>query len=153
MNKIRELAYDWNSGLDSAIYAFASSGDMGETKDALISEINTVDDVSDLYALLDFVIDTHTGRFAPWHADYTHYACFDRFEIGLTTAQIESIPTLGDCGPEIEALIPELVLQLDADNVRRELESWGLDDLDDDQRNLERIVWLAVCNIREEGEF
>lgn len=88
------------------------------------------------------------------------YAYFDRFEFAMTLEQALSAAHQGECSEDVEALsrVPEIRSQLDAldpEQVRRELKGWGAweaEELTDHEDNLQRILWLAACNIREEEQ-
>ncbi len=74
--KMREVAYEWHSGMWSPLYAFASSG-LCEDKGALLGEIDISialkeGDLQELYELRDFVEDLEYDEglrawLAPWY--------------------------------------------------------------------------------------
>lgn len=76
-----------------------------------------------------------------------------RLEIEMTLEQAQSASHQGDCSEDIKALVRELNLSLDPDKVRdslREYGAWDDDELADDATNLQRIVWIAACDLNEE---
>jgi folate-binding Fe-S cluster repair protein YgfZ len=86
-------------------------------------------------------------------------AYFNRFTIGMTKAQALSASHSGRCDEDVAALTrnPRIASQLrhiSAKDIRAELKeygAWSNIDLEDDEENKHRIVWIAACNIREEG--
>jgi hypothetical protein len=86
------------------------------------------------------------------------YAVFDKFELRMTLKQAESASHQGDCADDVMALLelPNIARQLNKippDDIRDEPKSWGAwedDELEDQQANRERIVWIAARNIVEE---
>lgn len=80
-------------------------------------------------------------------------AYFERFTIEMTGEQAVSCSHPGPCDEDVKATLPELNLQLDPELVRAELKEYGAWDeteLQDDEENLLRIVWIAASDITEE---
>lgn len=90
-----------------------------------------------------------------------HAATFERFYFELLPDDALSGSQPGmDAAPEIEVLrktpyIAAQLEQLDPVKVRDELYDYGAweeFELADHDANLDRVLWLACCNIREEVE-
>jgi hypothetical protein len=85
-------------------------------------------------------------------------AFFNRFTIDLTLEQAMKGSHQGSCDLDVAELIKESTIhrQLDAisaEKIREELQEYGAwddEELADEARNRERIVWLAAGNIRDE---
>jgi len=61
----------------------------------------------------------------------------------------------GDCQPEVDYWIPKLDLQIDPQALISELSeygAWDLDELQDHDQNIARIVWIAAGDLQEEIE-
>lgn len=88
------------------------------------------------------------------------YANFNRFELNLPIAVVLSCSQPGkDASEDVKAALrryPSLladIQDLDPFLVREELSeygAWDEDELADDEKNAERLVWLAANDIREE---
>lgn len=87
------------------------------------------------------------------------FATFDTFEIEMTLAQAESASQPGkDALEDVRELLKDkkIIRQLKKignDKIRDELKQWGgweYEELEDDEANRERIVWLAAGNISDE---
>ena len=86
------------------------------------------------------------------------WTSFNRFELNITKAQVLATWHPGAMDDDIAALakVPGIARQLkklDPDQVRAELAgygAWNDDDLQDHAQNLQRVLWLGVCNIWEE---
>lgn len=86
-------------------------------------------------------------------------AYFNRFTIGMTREQALKASHAGRCDEDVETLVrnPRIASQLrhiSPKDIRAELReygAWSGAQLDDDEENKRRIVWIAACNIREEG--
>lgn len=80
-------------------------------------------------------------------------------ELQMTLAQARSASHPGQCDDDVLALsrVPAIARQLrklSPDSVRRELDeygAWSDDELSDHDQNLQRILWIAACNIDEEN--
>ena len=85
------------------------------------------------------------------------YALFERFELAMTLDDARSPSHQGQCDDDVRALseVPGIRQQLDAldpEKVRAELKeygAWDAEDLADHEQNLQRVLWLAACNIVE----
>ena len=86
-------------------------------------------------------------------------AYFERFQITMTRAQAKGASHPGPCDDDIDFLLkmPSIKRQLAKipDDVLaselREYGAWLDDDLADRELNEARIVWIAACNITENG--
>lgn len=74
----------------------------------------------------------------------------------MTLKQANSASHSGDCELDVNALIPKLKKQLDkidpkllADELR-EYGAWDTVQLSNHADNLQRLVWVAACDISEE---
>lgn len=75
----------------------------------------------------------------------------------LTRAQAESASHTGRCDDDVKTLseVPGIARQLaklDPLTLIRELKeygAWDTEELSDHEQNLQRILWLAACDIRE----
>ena len=77
-----------------------------------------------------------------------------RIELQMTMSQAESMSHSGQCDSDVAAgrELPSLAKQLatiDPDTLKTELKEYGFDDLSDHESNLDRLLWLAACDIRE----
>lgn len=80
-----------------------------------------------------------------------------RIEINLTLAQARSVSHSGECLPDVQALmaVPAIrrqLVKLSPSLVRDELAEYGAwkdDELQDHTTNLQRLLWLAGCDIAE----
>ena len=78
-------------------------------------------------------------------------------ELNITKDQAARAAHMGQCDADVFALSQEPVIRrqlakLDQDQVRDELRQWGSWDeteLEDDAQNLQRLLWLACCDIAE----
>lgn len=80
-------------------------------------------------------------------------AYFERFEINMPEECVADCSHAGQCDADVAFWLPLLDLKLDPAKVRAELDEYGAWDeaeLADDAANLQRIVWIAACNISEE---
>ena len=87
-----------------------------------------------------------------------HEAYFERFTIQLTRADAESVSGPGSQDENVKALsrcvyVMLQLVALDPAAVAAELGEYGAwdgEELTDHDQNLQRILWIAGCNIREE---
>ena len=87
------------------------------------------------------------------------WATFNNLEIEMTLRQADSCFHSGDCLPDVEVLMqdPKIRRQrqkIDPDLIRQELHEYGCyseEDLQDDDANWTRIIWLGACDIAEEA--
>lgn len=81
-----------------------------------------------------------------------------RIEFHMTLEQAESVSHSGRCDEDVLALsrVPKIRSQLDAIDAAvlrdelREYGAWDAEELADHEQNLQRILWLAGSDIREE---
>jgi hypothetical protein len=83
------------------------------------------------------------------------FAYFNRFSIQITLKQAESAAHQGDCEESTKALIGKVARprKCNVSNLAAELEetgAWTKEELQDDEQNWIRILWIAACNIKEE---
>lgn len=82
-----------------------------------------------------------------------------RIEIGMTLDDAKSGAHQGQCDEDVLSLskVPDIAKQLDAiepallASELREYGAWDEDELADHRQNLQRILWLACNDIREEA--
>jgi len=80
-----------------------------------------------------------------------------RIELRMTLTQAESMSHSGQCGADVNTgrECPSLAAQLaavDPAALRAELKeygAWDADELSDHNANLDRILWIAACDIQE----
>jgi hypothetical protein len=85
-------------------------------------------------------------------------AVFNRFELGLTTNDVDLCAHSGACDNDVlivsqKDYVVEQFNRIDKDALRAELKEYGAWDgkeLADHTDNCQRIVWLAAWDIREE---
>ena len=85
-------------------------------------------------------------------------AYFDCFSIKMTLEQAESCTHFGPCDEDVAALskVPKIKKQLDRlppgdlAATLKEYGAWDKDELSDHEQNLQRILWIAAGNIKEE---
>lgn len=78
-------------------------------------------------------------------------------ELKMTLEQARSASHPGPCDDDVMSLsrVPAIARQLrklSPDSVRRELDAYGAwsdDELSDHDANLQRILWIAACDINE----
>jgi hypothetical protein len=81
-----------------------------------------------------------------------------RIELQMTIEQAESASHSGDCDEDTRELskvpaIAEQLAKIDAAVLSAELKeygAWDTDELADHEQNLQRILWLAACDITEQ---
>ena len=86
------------------------------------------------------------------------WTSFNRFELNITKAQVLATWHPGAMDDDIAALakVPGIARQLkklDPEQVRAELAeygAWNEEELRDHAQNLQRVLWLGVCDIWEE---
>ena len=74
-------------------------------------------------------------------------------EVKMTLEQAQSASHQGDCAEDVKALVRKLDLALDPDAVRAALGPYGAWDdvaLADDRENMQRLIWIAACDLNEE---
>lgn len=86
------------------------------------------------------------------------YAQFDRFEIKMTLKQAQSVSHQGKCDEDVQELLKDKkfltqIQKIDLESIRMELReygAWDEEELMDYAANLQRVTWIAGCNIVEE---
>ena len=86
------------------------------------------------------------------------WTSFNRFELNITKAQVLATWHPGAMDDDIAALakVPRIARQLkklDPEQVRAELAeygAWNEEELQDHAQNLQRVLWIGVCDIWEE---
>jgi hypothetical protein len=86
-----------------------------------------------------------------------HTAYFDRFTFTLRADTVESCCHQGDCGEDVKVAlrtvgVRRVLEKLAPEAIRAELRdcgAWTEKDLADNGANLERILWIGACNIRD----
>jgi folate-binding Fe-S cluster repair protein YgfZ len=81
-----------------------------------------------------------------------------RIELQMTAEQAASVSHQGRCDDDVKALrqVPKIRRQLDKidpELLRAELKeygAWDANELADHEDNLDRILWIPGCDIREE---
>jgi hypothetical protein len=81
-----------------------------------------------------------------------------QIELQMTLEQAKSVSHSGQCYADVKALqqVPAIKRQLseiDAEVLRAELReygAWGAEELANHEDNLERVLWIAGCDISEE---
>jgi len=82
-----------------------------------------------------------------------------RIEIEMTLEQAESGSHQGACDDDVAELakVPEIKAQLDKIDKKllaaelKEYGAWDTQELADHDQNIQRILWSACCDIREEA--
>jgi hypothetical protein len=80
-----------------------------------------------------------------------------RIELQITKAQALSAAHSGECDADVLALskVPTIARQLkkiDSETLQNELReygAWDATELQDHDQNLQRLLWCACCDIRE----
>jgi hypothetical protein len=87
------------------------------------------------------------------------FSCFDRFTLELTEDTARTGSHQGQCDNDIEAIrrydpgVESQLKALDPQKVKGELKGYGAWDdsqLEDEEENLNRVLWIACGNIVEE---
>lgn len=94
--------------------------------------------------------------------DALYWAQFNRFEFRMTGQAVIDCSHSGACDSDVAHWAPRVAEQVQKDNFRRkptpakiraelaEYGGWSDEELQDDARNWERIIWCAAHNIRED---
>lgn len=83
---------------------------------------------------------------------------FERFQIEMTLEQAKSVSHQGECLPDVLELLKDKKYirqfkKIDSESIAAELKeygAWDEEELKDIEANLERITWIAGCNIIED---
>lgn len=87
-------------------------------------------------------------------AKYTYY--YMLFSITLPLKAIYEMSGQGDKIEDVLFWKTRIKKRPDARLVKQELKeygAWNESELQDDERNWERILWITACNIKEDDEF
>lgn len=87
------------------------------------------------------------------------WASFERFEIKMTLQQAESCSHPGDCEHDVRMLMEHPLIKrqrrkIDPELIRKELKEYGAwedEELQDDEGNWMRILWIGANDITEEA--
>ena len=91
-----------------------------------------------------------------------YWALFNRFEIRIPGQAVMDCSHSGPCDDDVEHWAPKVMAQAQVDNfpnkptaakIRAELKeygAWDADELEDDDANWRRLVWIAACNIADD---
>lgn len=87
------------------------------------------------------------------------WATFNNLEIEMTLRQAESCSHPGDCEPDVRMLMEHPLIKrqrkrIDPELIRQELKEYGAyseEDLQDDDMNWVRILWIGANDISEEN--
>ena len=94
--------------------------------------------------------------------DKIYWASFNRFEMRLSGDCVLDCSHSGDCENDVLRHIESVKKQIESDNFRNkptpekirtelaEYGAWDKDELQDDDKNFIRLVWIAACNISED---
>lgn len=94
--------------------------------------------------------------------DSIYWASFNRFELRLPGQCIIDCSHSGQCDQDVAYWVPRVKRQVEKDNfpnkptaekIRTELKEYGAwddDELNDEDQNWHRLVWLAACNVNED---
>jgi len=85
-------------------------------------------------------------------------AYFERFEIKMTLKQAKSVSHQGQCDEDVKELLKDKIFlrqfkKIDSESIAAELQecgAWDEEELKDIEANLERITWIAGCQIIED---
>ncbi len=92
------------------------------------------------------------------------WATFNCFELRLPGQCVLDCAHSGQCDDDVEAWKPKIIAQIESDNfpnrptpeaIREELSeygAWDEEELADDDANMDRLIWSAANNIREDDE-
>lgn len=87
-------------------------------------------------------------------AKYTYY--YNRFELALPLEAIYEMSGQGDQTETVSFWKKHITNNIDPELIRKELKeygAWDENELKDDEKNWERILWITACNIKEDDEF
>lgn len=80
-------------------------------------------------------------------------AYFNRFELTLPDECVAECYHQGACDDDVEKWACELAIDIDPELIRAELKecgAWSEEELQDNNQNVRRILWIAAGNIQEE---
>lgn len=87
-------------------------------------------------------------------AKYTYY--YNRFKLTLPLEAIYEMSGQGDKIDDVLFWKNRIPNNINPELIRKELKeygAWNESELQDDERNWERILWITACNIKESDEF
>lgn len=142
---------------------------IGETirSDSLGRVTVDAENIREIHESACFEAESNSRQFSPFEFIASEFnrrdeepetlnAVFERFEIELPYACVESCSHRGDCDDDVQFWLstrPSLLEGIDHDDIRAELKeygAWSADELADDEANRRRILWIAACNAMEE---
>jgi hypothetical protein len=90
----------------------------------------------------------------------TWYGSFSGLTLEMTLEQAESVSHQGQCDDDVKELmrVPAIASQLgymSNDTLIAELResgAWSIEEMQDRETNLQRIVWLAGCDLKEQSK-
>ena len=90
----------------------------------------------------------------PINPDYKYWwtSSSGKIEFQLPGECLIDCSASGSVDDAVDCWRRELLLDLDPDLVRSELRehgAWDDEELQDDQANIERLIWIAACDIKE----
>lgn len=85
-------------------------------------------------------------------------AYFNRFTIDMPDEAVPDCSHQGACDDDVAYWSERIRLAPEAtpERIRAELKeygAWDAEELADDAQNLQRIIWCAACNIKDEGSM
>jgi len=140
---------------DGSIQGYATNADSARTY------VMGDDDFKDVPANVGQILKRAIKKTKkPSGQDEEKFATFNRFEISMTKAQAESVSHSGDAEADVVALlkdpkIQEQLAKINPDKIREELKEYGAwedDELQDDEANKRRILWIGGGDISEEKD-
>ena len=85
-----------------------------------------------------------------------HHAMFDRFELTMTDDVMWECSGQGRVDRAVKYWVTAIKWDdINPEDIQDELRkygAWSDEDLRDEDKNRERILWIAACNVREELE-
>ena len=87
-------------------------------------------------------------------AKYTYY--YNNFQLTLPVEAVYEMSAAGDQTETVEFWSKRIPNNINPELIRKELKeygAWNESELQDDERNWERILWITACNIKESDEF
>lgn len=80
-------------------------------------------------------------------------AYFERFVVEMPDEAVDACHHQGACDADVEHWAPLIKIDATPDAIRAELKeygTWSAEELQDDEQNKRRIVWIAAGNIQDE---
>lgn len=91
---------------------------------------------------------------ANFSKNLTYY--FNRFEVTLPLQCVIDCSHQGKCDDDVKFWLKKLNLVIFPDDLRKELKEYGAWDeieLSDHESNLNRILWITACNLKEDYSY